>query len=170
MDLHSKTMPKVVATKMLSASSIHPKMQIELGKTRYTVWNSYCLIDISFIIQSNLCLQTLPILDISCKQQGFIFSQLPPMFATCEQLSHWWLHAKQTLLLLYCFLWCTYSSPPALLKSTATSSEKETPDADTSHAHSNLSSETLFITYCKRAPPVDRHLHVGLSQGCCLLS
>ena len=35
MDLHSKTMPKVVATKMLSASSIHPKMQLELGKTRY---------------------------------------------------------------------------------------------------------------------------------------
>ena len=35
MDLHSKTMPKVVATKMLSASSIHPKMQMELGKTRY---------------------------------------------------------------------------------------------------------------------------------------
>jgi len=34
MDLHSKTMPKVVATKMLLASSIHPKMQIELGKTR----------------------------------------------------------------------------------------------------------------------------------------
>ncbi|KAL9975174.1 hypothetical protein ACROYT_G012301 [Oculina patagonica] len=34
MDLHSKAMPRVVATKMLSASSIHPKMQMELGKTR----------------------------------------------------------------------------------------------------------------------------------------
>lgn len=34
MDLHSKTVPKVVASKMLSASSIHPKMQIKLGRTR----------------------------------------------------------------------------------------------------------------------------------------
>ncbi|XP_067053198.1 uncharacterized protein [Acropora muricata] len=34
MDLHSKTVPKAVACKMLSASSIHPKMQIKLGKTR----------------------------------------------------------------------------------------------------------------------------------------
>ena len=33
-DLHSKALPKLVATKMLAATSVHPKMKLELGKIR----------------------------------------------------------------------------------------------------------------------------------------
>ena len=32
---HNKALPKLIATKMLAATSMHSKMQLELGKLRY---------------------------------------------------------------------------------------------------------------------------------------
>ena len=58
-----------------------------------------------------------------------LFRRQPAIFATCEWLSCRQLHTKGALLLIIIFvdaaIQCT--SPPALLKSTATSFEKENP-------------------------------------------
>ena len=39
---HNKALPRLVATKMLAATSMHHKMQLELGKLRYTLFYSLC--------------------------------------------------------------------------------------------------------------------------------